>query len=53
MSKPMNDHLYRKLKRLYDNRESVNGRDEYLRGLVSHSVSEDALKGEIERRVKK
>ena len=49
----MNDHLYRKLKRLFDNRKTVNGLDEYQRGLVSHRVTEDALKSEIERREKK
>jgi hypothetical protein len=48
----INQHTYRKLKRLFDNRHTVNGRDEYLRGLVGQKVYEAALLEEITRRAK-
>ena len=48
----MNEHLFKKLKRLYDNRHTVNGRDDYYRGLVSSKVTESALIEEIANRLK-
>lgn len=49
----MNDHIYKKLKRLYDARtKGANELDEYRRGIVSHNVKEVDLVKEIERRGK-
>jgi len=48
----MPDHVYRKLKKLYDGRLTVNGRDDYYRGLVAMKVSEIELVHEISRRLK-
>ena len=49
----MNDHLYKKLKRLFDARTNgANELDEYRRGIVSAKVKEEDLKAEIERRGK-
>ena len=50
----MTHHLHKKLKRLFDARNNGNNeRDEYLRALVAHNVSEYTLMKEIERRMQK
>lgn len=49
----MNDHQFRQLKQLHDARnKSANDRDNYLRGLVTHGISEAALLEEIGRRIR-
>jgi hypothetical protein len=50
----MNDHVYRKLKRLYDSRDShVTDFEKARAALLYHNVTEAALVVEIERREKK
>jgi hypothetical protein len=50
----MNDHQYKKLKRLYDARtKGPNERDEYYRGLVTFKMTEIEFVHEIGRRVHK
>jgi len=48
----MNDHNYKKLKRLYDARlKGANERDAYYRGLVQFRMTEIEFVHEIARRV--
>jgi len=49
--KAMNTHKLKQLKRLFDVRHNgINEMDNYLRGLVSHGITETQLIAEIESR---
>jgi len=51
VQKAMNTHKLKQLKRLFDVRHNgLNEMDNYLRGLVSHGITETQLIAEIESR---